>query len=190
MILVQDSIKEISDLLHKGKIILYPTDTIWGIGCDATNEGAIQRIFDIKNREASKPLIILANSIEMIKEYVCDLHPRVETLLTLHNRPLTIVHPASKNLPSNLTGGSPSIGIRLVQDAFCQELISTFGKPIVSTSANVSDEPFPRHFGEISSYVLKQIDYVVKYRQEEKTCAEPSVVATYDSVGDLIFLRS
>ena len=190
MILVKDSISEICKLLDKGKIILYPTDTIWGIGCDATNESAINRLYHIKNRDFSKPLIILVNSIEMIKDYVVDLHPRIETLLTLHNRPLTLVHPKSKNLPSVLSGGSSSIGIRIAQDLFCQELISAFGKPIVSSSGNMSDQPFPRNFGEISSEIIKQADYVVKFRQEDKTLAEPSVVATYDSSGELVFLRT
>ena len=190
VILVKDSISEICKLLDKGKVILYPTDTIWGIGCDATNESAIKRLYQIKNRDYSKPLIILVDSIHMLKEYVVDMHPRIETLLTLHHRPLTIVHPKSKNLPTVLSGGSPSIGIRIAQDLFCRELISAFGKPIVSSSGNVSNQPFPRNFGEISSEIIKQVDYVVKFRQEEKKIAEPSVVATYDSSGELIFLRS
>lgn len=190
MITVQDNIKEISGILQTGGVILYPTDTIWGLGCDATNEKAIQAINRIKKRKPGKPLIILVNSVEMLKEYVPDVHPRVETLLLLHKRPLTVIHSKYHGLPSILSGGQESIGVRIVQDDFCQELISDLGVPIVSTSANVATQPAPRHFGEITSDIFKRVDYVVRYRQEDKTTTEPSVIVTYDENGELVFLRT
>ena len=190
MITVQDNIKEISGILQKGGVILYPTDTIWGLGCDATNEKAVKKIYQIKKRELDKPLIVLVDGVEMLKTYVDEIHPRVETLLVLHRRPLTLIHPAYHSLPNIVSGGQPSIGIRVVQDDFCRELISEFGKPIISTSANISSRPFPRHFGEITSDIFRQVDYIVRHRQDDKQPAEPSVVASYDRNGELNFLRS
>ena len=189
MVAELDNISEISEQLETGGVILYPTDTIWGLGCDATNERAIRRIFNIKNRSLNQPLVILVDSIEMLKEYVPQIHPRVETLLTLHERPLTIVHPQSQNLPQILKGDFSSIGIRVAKDPFCRALIAAFGKPIVSTSANKSKQPYPKHFGEITSEIFKEVDYVVRYRQNDTDPGEPSVIATYNQLGELDFLR-
>lgn len=180
---------EALSVLEKGGVILYPADTIWGIGCDATNPKAIEKIYKIKNRPHSSPLIILVDSIAMLKSYAKRVHPRVETLLSMHVQPLTIIYDHVKGLPDILYSDKKTIAIRVVRDTFCQELIRQFGKPIVSTSANVSGEPWPKGFGEISSDILKSANYIVRYRREEKNTGEPSVIATYNSKGTLDFLR-
>lgn len=189
MVAELDNILEISEKLDKGEIILYPTDTIWGLGCDATNVQAIKKIYKIKKRSLDLPLIILVDSIAMLKEYVPNVHPRIETLLALHKRPLTIVHPKCQNLPQELRGKFSSIGVRVAKDPFCISLIRQLGKPIVSTSANKSQEPYPRNFGEITSEIFKEVDYVVRYRQNEIEHGEPSVIARYNEEGELDFLR-
>lgn len=179
----------IIDTLKKGGTILYPTDTTWSIGCDATDETAVERIFELKNRDRSRPFTLLVSSIEMLKNYVAFLHPRIETLLVYHERPLTIIYEKSINLPTNVTGPGNSVGIRIPKDDFCRQLIERYGKPIVSTGANISNKPFPSHFGEISSAVIIGVDYVVKYRQLDKEMGVPSVVARLGENGELEFLR-
>ena len=185
-------LEPIVETLTAGGLILYPTDTIWGIGCDATRADSIDRVYALKRRDPSKPLAILVADIAMLKEYVPVVHPRVETLLAYHARPLTIVFDQSRGLPPNLTGPGGSIAVRIPQDDFCVRLIRAFGKPVVSTSANVSGEPFPRHFGEISSQIIQGVDYVVKYRQKDKQMGEPSVIARISDPerAELIFLRN
>jgi L-threonylcarbamoyladenylate synthase len=175
--------------LEKGGIVLHPTDTIWGLGCDAFNEKAIEKIYKLKKRPLSSPLIVLVESLEMLKLYAPRIHPRVETLLSLHMKPLTIVYPNVKGFPDILYSEKKTVAIRVVQDAFCQAMIREFGKPIVSTSANLTGEPWPRGFGEINSEIIKGVNYVVRHRREEKVTGTPSVIATYNSKGNLSFLR-
>ena len=175
--------------LENGGLILYPTDTIWGIGCDATNAEAVERVFELKKRERANPFILLVSSIDMVKNYVEFVHPRVETLLAFHDRPLTIVYDQAVNLPQNVMAPNGSIGIRIVKDDFCRQLIEQFGRPIISTSANISDQPFPNHFGEISSTVIIGVDHVVKHRRMDKEMPGPSPVARIGADSELEFLR-
>jgi len=181
---------DLLECLRTDGIILYPTDTIWGIGCDATNETAVKKIYDLKKRELSKPFVLLVDSLEMLKEYVHQVHPRIETLLSFHQRPLTVVYNQAKNLPPISASDTGSVAIRVVQDAFCKQLIGAFGKPLISTSANISTEPFPANFGEVSSAIIEGVNYVVKFRQDEKTMGEPSVVVKVEENGELVFLRT
>lgn len=185
-----DLSETVKTLVHGG-LILYPTDTIWGIGCDATNEAAVRKVYELKKRDFNKSFVILAASIDMIKQYVEHLHPRLETLLTYHRRPLTVVYDKAKNLPPNVTAPDGSIAIRIPHDGLCRQLINDFGKPLVATSANISSEPFPGHFGEISSEVIQGVDHVVKYQQHNKQAGTPSVIVKLgDPIkGDIIFLR-
>lgn len=177
------------NVLNTGGLILYPTDTIWGIGCDATDAEAVAKVFALKKRDLSKPLVVLVDSLEMLKEYVVEVHPRIDTLLSYHQRPLTIIFEQARQLPSNLIAKDNSVAIRIVKDDFCQEMIKEFGKPIVATSANISNEPFPENFGAISSDVIKGIDFVVRHRQMEKTQGLPSVLVRVQKDGELLFLR-
>lgn len=175
--------------LTAGGTILFPTDTIWGIGCDATNEEAVKKIYKIKNRPEGKPLILLASSISMVKTYVKSIHPKIETLLLYHARPLTVIYDNARNLPEILLPKDKSIGIRIPQDEFCRKLIEKYNKPLVSTSANISDQPYPNSFGEIQSNILKNVDHIVALRQNEKSKSKPSVIIKLDQKGELEFLR-
>ena len=185
----KDNLETITTTLENSGLILYPTDTIWGIGCDATNEDAVQRIFDLKKRPYDKPFVLLVNSIEMLKNYVEHVHPRIETLLMHHLQPLTMIYDQAKNLPPISYDLSGSVAIRVVQDSFCKELIGQFGKPLIASSANISDKPFPANFGGISSDVITGVDYVVKWKQSEKKLSQPSVIAKFSEKEELIFLR-
>lgn len=189
MFLLRDDISDIVRILNDDGIICYPTDTIWGIGCDATNEVAIARISNLKGRPPEKGYILLVDSIEMLKRHVPKVHPRLETLLAYHQRPLTVIYDRSVGLPASVKAPDGSIGIRVVQDEFCRTLIAALGKPLLSTSANRSGQAFPPTFGAISSDILSNVDYVVKYRQDDKEPQEPSSIARLDRHQELDFIR-
>ena len=185
----KDKIEDITSVLRKGGLILYPTDTIWGIGCNACDAAAIDKIYALKQRATTKNFVILVDSIEMLKKYVREVPPRIETLLYYHTRPLTMIFDDARNLPKNLIAEDNTIAIRIVQDEFCKELISSFGYPLVATSANISGQPFPANFGEINSDIIKGVDYIAKFRRHEKTMGQPSVIAKIKEDGELEFLR-
>ena len=185
---MEDNFDKIIGLLSTGKIILYPTDTIWGLGCDASNVDAINRIYDIKQRGKDKPLLILVSDIEMLKKYIRNIHPRIETLLVHHNRPLTIIYPKGKNLPDILLKKG-KVAIRIIKDPVISLIIRKFGKPIVSTSANITGMEFPKTFKDINKKIIKSVDYVFKYKQNDNSPGEPSVIATYNKNGKLKFIR-
>ena len=155
----------INDLNNK-LTILYPTDTVWGLGCDATNELAVNKIYKIKHRAESKSLIILVNSIDMLQQYVEHVPQEALDLLKEAKRPTTIVYPRPKNLAQNVVAADNTVAIRIVKHEFCENLIKEFGKPIVSTSANISGQPTPKSFGEISQAILDSVDYVVALQQD------------------------
>ena len=184
-----DPIDKIVEVLNKDGVILYPTDTIWGLGSSIFSERATEQIYTIKQRERNKPLLILADSIEMMKDFVKDIHPRVETLLTYHRQPLTIIYQANQRVPSHLLCGGSSIAIRIVQDEFCKSLINLLGHPISSTSANIANHPSPQYYNQVEEQVISQCDYIVKYRQEDTSKARASVIAKFDHKGNLHFLR-
>lgn len=185
-----DIIDKAIEVINQGGIILYPTDTIWGLGCDPFNSAAIERVLRLKNRDADKAFILLVDSLEMLKKYLENLHPRVETLLSYHTRPLTIIYDNPKNLPEEIIAKDGSIGIRISIDPFCRHLIHKFGKPIISTSANVSGEPYPPNFGAIKSEIIQGVDYVVNIRQTEDKEVLPSIIASVDANGELEFIRT
>jgi L-threonylcarbamoyladenylate synthase len=181
---------EILAVLRRGDTILYPTDTIWAIGCDATNEDAVQRVIDIKGQKPEKGYIILVDSIEMLKQHVRAIHPRVQTLLAYHARPLTMIYDTAKNVAPNAHSADGSVAIRIVQDAFCRELIRQFGKPIVKTSANIVGQKYPTVYGEIRSDILEKVDKVVRLKQDSKERGEQSIIARFDeAIEELEFLR-
>ncbi|MEN0047164.1 MAG: L-threonylcarbamoyladenylate synthase [Bacteroidota bacterium] len=182
-------LEEAIAILDKGGIILFPTDTIWGMGCDACNAKAIQKIQELKNYNDFNSFILLVDSIEMLKNYVKQLHPKLETLMVHHVRPLTVVYDKSKNLPQNAIAADGSVAIRIPQDDYCCYLIRAFGKPIFSTAANINQEPVPNNFEEVSKVVKRKVDYVVNHRQSERHLNDPSVIVTLSSRGELIFLR-
>lgn len=183
-------VEKVIPILNEGGLILYPTDTIWGIGCDATNPDAVQRIKDLKKRNGDKTnFVLLVDSIDMLKEYVTDLHPRLETLLFYHTRPLTVVYEGIKNLPTILLSENNSAAIRITHDPFCQQIISEFGRPVVATAANVQDDPYPTHFGLVRSDIIQGVDYVVRHRQKERHTGEPSVIVRFSADEELEVVR-
>lgn len=184
-----DKLEDIIAVLDAGGIILYPTDTIWGLGCDATNSEAVKRVYELKKRDLSKPFILLADSLKTVKDYVFEVHPRMENLLMYHTRPLTVVYPKAKNLPEIAIDRSGSVAIRVASGGFCQRLLKAYGKPLVSTSANISTESFPGNFGEISSIVVQAVNYVVKAQAGDKPSGEPSVIVQVGENGEFVFLR-
>ena len=183
-----DRVEDIVRVLRKGGVIVYPTDTIWGIGCNALDTIAVKKVYTIKRRPAGKPFIVLVSNIEMLKQYVQHIHPRVETLLSMHVRPLTMIYYDVTGL-DGFQAEDGAIAIRVVQDAFCRELIRALEAPLVSTSANLTGEDYPRKFADVSSTILRKADYVVKHRQDDHTLTKPSVIAKYDGKGRLVFLR-
>ena len=185
-----DIIDETLEVIQRGGVILYPTDTIWGLGCDPFDQEAIDKILQLKNRESEKAFILLVNSVDMLKEYIVRLHPRVETLLSYHKRPLTIVYDNPTNLPTSIIAKDGTIGIRITTDPFCKHFIDRLGKPLISTSANVSGQPFPPNFNAISAEIIEGVDYVVNLRQDDEKELEPSVIASVNAQGELEFLRS
>lgn len=171
--------------LEAGQVILYPTDTIWGLGCDATNSEAVERLLKIKQRSSEQGVVMLVDSIDMLRRHVEYIHPRLQTLLSHHKRPLTMIYPDPVGLASNATASDGSAAIRVCRDAYCRELIGSFGKPLTSTSANIHGDPFPGHYGSISSEVLRHVDHVVKYRQRETTDGEPSLIARWNDSNEI-----
>lgn len=176
-------------VLKRGGVILYPTDTVWGLGCDATNEAAVQQIFHIKKRADSKSLIILVAAEREILQYVAAPDPAVFDFLEEQSRPTTIIYENAIGLPPNLVGSDGSVAIRLVQDDFCRHLIRRLQKPLVSTSANISGEATPQIFSQISDAVKNAVDHVVQWRQDDPRPAQPSQIIKWTNDGRISIIR-
>lgn len=187
--LFQEDINKGLEVLKAGKVLLYPTDTIWGLGCDASNAEAVKKIYDIKGRSESKAMIILIERIEQLRDYVVKVPDIAWDIVDYSEKPLTVVYPKGKNVAHNLLGEDGSIAIRLVRDEFCQALLRKFRKAIVSTSANISGDPSPRFFKEVDPKVIELVDYAVTHRQKDTTPANPSVVMKIELDGEIKFLR-
>lgn len=187
--LFENDVVECLNVLRKGGIILYPTDTIWGIGCDATNKKAIERIYKLKQREESKSLIILLADNRSLLQYIAAPDPAVFDYLENLQHPTTIIFNGAIALPDNLVNEDGSIGIRIVKEDFCRHLVKRLGVPLVSTSANISGAPTAATFSEISSEIKAGVDYIVRYRQEENKPAQASKVVKWEEDGTLTVLR-
>ena len=174
-------------LKHNGSI-LYPTETVWGIGCDATSDKAVENIYKIKERSADKSLIILVSSILMLKEYITSLNKNAIYILETFPKPLTIIYPNAKGLAKNVCHANGSVAIRVIKHAFCKELISAFKKPIVSTSANISGHTSPVSFNSISQEILNRVDYIVNLPNFVGS-GIPSTIAKFDNNDKLIIVR-
>ena len=186
---MEEEINKAVEILNKGKIILYPTDTIWGIGCDATNARAVSKVFRIKKRIEKKSLIILLDSADKIEQYVSSVPQLAYDLIRNYTSPLTIIYPNAKGLAKNVVGDDQSIAIRIARDEFCKRMVALFGKPVVSTSANVSGDPAPLSFSKISEEVLDKVDYVVKYNQKSVNRTKPSTIIKIRQDGSFDVLR-
>lgn len=175
--------------LRKGGAILYPTDTIWGLGCDATNQSAVENVFRIKSRSESKSLIVLVDGLNMIERYVRDIPDIIYELASVSENPLTIIYPNGRNLSPGICSDDGSVGIRICHDDFCKELIVQFRKPIVSTSANISGTTSPQNFTEIDKSIKNAVDYIVKYRQDDQNKNSPSSIIKIEKNGVLKIIR-
>ncbi len=184
----QKDIDKALEVLKKGGVILYPTDTIWGLGCDATNPEAVDKIYKIKRRSNSKSMLILLDSPEKLTDYVYVPSMAWE-LIRVSNHPLTIIYPEAKNLAPNLIAEDGTVGIRIVRDDFCRDLIRAFGKPIVSTSANISGQPAPANFSEVSDEIKNSVDYIVRWRQRDNRRFRPSSVVKLEKNNEIVIIR-
>jgi L-threonylcarbamoyladenylate synthase len=176
--------------LRQGGLILYPTDTIWGIGCDATNPEAVQKIFHLKQRSESKSMIVLLADQKDINRYTSHAEPFISEYLKKTTKPTTIIYEGALGLAENLINEDGSIAIRIVREDFCRHLIKRFRKPIVSTSANISGHDTPQNFEEISERIKQGVDYIVKYRQNDNQMAKASLMIRFSKSGIPTIIRS
>ena len=184
-----EDIKKACEVMAAGGIILYPTDTIWGIGCDATNEKAVQRKYELKRRADNKAMLVLMDSEAKLDRYVSDVPDIAWDLISVSDKPLTIIYSSAKNLATNLLGADGSVGIRITNEEFSKKLCERFRKPLVSTSANVSGEPSPANFSEVSEVIKEGVDYIVSYRQDDMSRPKPSSIIKLDKGGVIKIIR-
>lgn len=185
----REDINQALETLKNGGLILYPTDTIWGIGCDATNPEAVEKVFALKERDKSKSMLILLHNDNQLASYVNEIPEVAYELIEATDRPLTIVYSKAKNLASNALAEDGSIGIRIVNHPFCQQLLQRFRKPIISTSANISGQASALNFSEISSEIKEAVDYIVEFGQHDTNAGKPSLIIKLDPSGKFEFLR-
>jgi L-threonylcarbamoyladenylate synthase len=186
---MHNDIKKAVEVLKRGGVILYPTDTIWGIGCDATNPEAVARIYQIKKREDSKSMLVLMDNPALLERYVNDVPEIAWDLVEISTTPLTVIYPGAKNLATNLIADDGSIGIRFTKEEFTTKLLQRFRRPIVSTSANISGQKSPAFFDEISEEIKTQMDYIVEYRQDDINPAQPSSIMKLWPGGRIDIIR-
>ena len=175
--------------LSDGGLILYPTDTVWGIGCDATNAEAVNRVYQLKQRDDSKALIVLIDSADHLDHYVVDVPVIARELIDVAVKPLTIIYEGAYNLAPNVLGDEDSVGIRIPNDEFCHRLCERYGKPIVSTSANVSGQPTAKNFAEIDTAIVEGVDYAVQYRRRDTSRHQPSNIILLSRDGTFKIIR-
>ncbi len=176
-------------VLREGGLLLYPTDTIWGLGCDATNEEAVKKIFELKKRSESKSLLVLLESPHKLRQYVAEVPELAYDMIELSESPLTLILDGAKNLANSVVATDGSVGIRIVKEPFLQELLRQLKKPLISTSANISGEPAPAIFSQIKESIKTQVDYVVQYRQEDSTVRPSSHIIKLGVGGEVKVLR-
>lgn len=186
---MDEDLKKCLEVLRKGGLILYPTDTIWGIGCDATNAAAVKKVYQLKQRAESKALIVLLDSAEHLDHYVVDVPFMARELMDVAVKPLTIIYDGAYNVASCLLGENDSLGIRVPQEPFTHKLCAMLGRPLVSTSANVSGRPSPASFAQIDEAVKQGVDYVVKYRQNDNAPQSASNIIKLGSDGTFKIIR-
>ena len=185
----REDIEKSLEILNRGGVILYPTDTVWGICCEATNPTAVERIFTIKRRNEAQAMLTLVDGFDMLATYVEDIPDIAVRLMKETAEPLTMIYPKAKNLPVNLIADDGSIGIRIVCEPFCLQLIREFGKPIVSTSANISGKSTPAIFNDISEEIKASVDYIVSWRQNDLQSTTASAIIQLKEDGSFKRLR-
>lgn len=186
---MEEDIKCAIDTLKKGGVILYPTDTIWGLGCDATNSEAVKRIYKIKQRAENKAMLVLLDAFDNLDKYVEEIPEMAMQLNELSEKPITIIYDNAYNLAPELLGDNHSVGIRISREPFTLQICAMLRRPIVSTSANIAGQPSPAFFDEISDEIKSKVDYIVKYRQDDKTKHSPSSIVKLSVNNEIQILR-
>lgn len=187
--MLREEVNKAFEVLKAGGLILYPTDTIWGIGCDATNEEAVEKVIKLKGRPEDKSLIILLDTVNKLQGYVKEVPEIAYDLIEFSENPLTIIYSGAKNLAANAVAADGSIGIRIVKHDFCEQLLQRFRKPIISTSANLSGEPSPAGFDSISTKIIDGVDYVVNWQHQVVSDKKPSTIMKLEAGGKFAFIR-
>lgn len=187
--MLKDEVAKALKVLQDGGIILYPTDTIWGIGCDAGNEEAVQKIYALKQRDESKSMIVLLANDNQLQSYVSEVPDIAYNLIEYAENPLTLVMPGAKNMAKNLIAADGSVGLRVTRNQFCQQLIQRLRRPLVSTSANISGQASPKNFNAISAEIIDGVDYVVDLEQHDMTEKRPSTIMRLEPDGRFEFIR-
>jgi L-threonylcarbamoyladenylate synthase len=185
----EHDIKVCHDILKLGGTILYPTDTTWGIGCDATNPDAVDKIFKVKHRDASKSFVVLMTDIRQLSQYLAAPPPDLESKINGFTEPTTIIYPNAIQLADQLLAEDGSVAVRITQDPFCRSLIKRFRKPLVSSSANLSGHPPPLHFALIDKAITREVDYVVQWRQDDISTRQPSAILKLMPDGSFMKIR-
>jgi L-threonylcarbamoyladenylate synthase len=187
--LLKGDISNCLKVLQEGGVILYPTDTVWGLGCDATNAKAVEKLYQLKKRSDAKSMLVLVDCAGRIQNYIAEMPDIAWDLIEVSNKPLTIIYPNAKNLAHNLLAEDKSVGIRVTNESFSHQLCARFRKPIVSTSANISGQPTPLFFEEVSDEIKTACDYVVQFRQTDKEKKEPSNIIKLNADGSIQIIR-
>lgn len=185
---MREEIEKSIQVLKRGGLILYPTDTVWGIGCDATNADAVDKVFALKKRAEAKSLICLVSDFKMLNQYVEEIPEMAYDILKYADKPTTIIYPDPIRVAMNVINDDNTLGIRVCRNAFCNKLLKKFRKPLVSTSANISGEPTPLHFNEISQTIKDGVDYIVEFDRDTKN-NKPSTIIKLDLDGKVKVIR-
>jgi len=187
--MLRDEVAKAFKILQEGGIILYPTDTIWGIGCDATNTEAAKKIYQLKQRDEAKSMIILLDTDNKLESYIQEVPSIAYDLIEYAENPLTLIMPGAKNISPALIAADGSLGVRIAKHDFCQQLIQRLRKPLVSTSANISGKPSPLYFRQIDQEVIDGVDYVVDLEQHSTEMKKPSTIMRLQPDGRFEFIR-
>lgn len=187
---MNESIIQAVKVLREGGVILYPTDTIWGIGCDASNEEAVRKVYDIKKRSDSKALVMLASDLDMVARYIKEIPQMAIELVEVNDAPMTIIYPGAVGLAPNAIAEDGSVGIRIPLKGSCIDLVKRFGKPLVSTSANISGEPAPQNFEEIPQSIKDSVDFIVSPEACDLEKGKPSQIIKVELDGVVKIIRA
>lgn len=186
---MREDIKKAIEIMNAGGLILYPTDTIWGIGCDATNPEAVRKVYELKQRSDSKALIVLIDSPAKLNYYLDETPDLAWDLIEMTDKPLTIIYDKARNVAPNLIAEDGSLGIRITREQFSKQLCQQFRKAIVSTSANISGQPAPQNFDEIANEIKEGVDYIVQFRQDDRAKAKASSIIKLGIGGEIKIIR-
>ncbi|HXC03330.1 MAG TPA: L-threonylcarbamoyladenylate synthase [Bacteroidia bacterium] len=184
-----EEIKRCTDILRSGGILLYPTDTVWGLGCDATNAKAVEKIFELKQRPEAKSMIVLLDQPSLLNKYVQEVPGVAWDMVELAEDPLTIIYDDVKGMAANVLASDGSCGIRITRDEFCRRLIRQLGRPLVSTSANISSQPAPAIFDEVTAAIKEGVDHIADWRLHDQHRAKPSKIIRLKNNGEVKIIR-